>query len=249
MQTQVYSDGSIFIDHYAVLGVDLSAPRSHIQRSFRRLAKVLHPDVAGGDGLKFLELYAAYRVLSDDSLRNHYNIQYVEHAQRKQQVPQEAAGGAGRAGPSPGSERALSTEEVVLPPGRLVFPGNVAVLARRGLLRRKFRRLHRRWIWNINYDVELPLLPRELMSTLVVSIPVVARTLCPDCRGSNLHCPACNGRGSYKNTRIVRLRLNGGLVDGQIIEVPLERLRLESLSYFKKKRLRMRIRLEHAQPA
>lgn len=243
MQATIQSDAHFFVDHYAALGVSLAAPRGDIQRSFRRLAKLLHPDVAGGDGLKFLELYTAYRVLGDNTSRNRYNVQYVGYLNRHgANVPPVTGSAPPSAQPSAHDTGPLESEgRIVVPPGRLVFPGNLAMLARRGLLRRQFRRLHRRWMWSINYDIELPLLARELSSPLLVAIPVVARTLCPDCRGSNLHCPACNGRGSYKNTRTLRLKLDGGLADGQIIEIPLERLRLESLSYFKKKRLRLRI--------
>lgn len=221
MQTVTDSPGSVFVDHYAALGLDLSATSTQIKRSFRSLAKSLHPDIAGGDGLQFLELYSAYRVLSNNTTRNLYNAQYLAHQR-----------------PSP---QPIAVNRITIMPGRLVFPGNVAVMARRGLLRRRFGRLHRRWMWNVNYDVELPLLREELRGQLLVKLPVVARTLCPDCRGSNIDCPACNGRGSYKNTRTIELRLDGGLVDGQIIEIPLERLRLESLSYFKKKKLRLKI--------
>ena len=241
MQTRIQTDGRVFVDHYAALGVSLAAPRSAIQQSFRRLAKTLHPDVAGGDGLKFLELYTAYRVLGDNASRNQYNVQYLGYLNERSEPAsgkmRDGSGAVHASGPS----LSESGQTLVVPPGRLVFPGNVAVLARRGLLRRKFRRLHRRWMWNINYDVELPLRDSEFARPLLVSIPVVARTLCPDCRGSNLHCTACNGRGSYKNTRLLRLKLEGGLAYGQIIEIPLEKLRLESLSYFKKKRLRLRI--------
>ncbi len=214
------------MDHYAVLGLSIDVTRDEIKRRFRDLAKRHHPDRAGGDGLKFLEIYNAYKVLSNDGSRNLYNpsyLRFIRSAMRDHQGP----------------PRAQAADQI--PISRLVYPGNVADLARRGLLRKKYSSRDRKVHLKIDYDVELPLFPREMNASIIVRIPVVTRTLCPDCRGSNTHCPACNGKGSYRKTRLVRLNLEGGLTDGQILELNLARLRPEPMSYFKKKTLRIKI--------
>ena len=73
------------------------------------------------------------------------------------------------------------------------------------------------------------------------AIPVIARALCPDCHGSDPECFACNGRGSYKSSRMIHLDLDGGLTDGQIIELNLKGMKPGPLSHFKRRTLRLKI--------
>ncbi len=60
---------------YDVLGVPPGAAPAEVKRSFRRLAKRYHPDVSPGRDTseRFLEVQAAYRVLSDPLLRREYD--------------------------------------------------------------------------------------------------------------------------------------------------------------------------------
>jgi molecular chaperone DnaJ len=63
-------------DYYEVLGVDRGAADSEIKRSFRRLARELHPDVNSHDPdaeEKFKEAAEAYEVLSDPERRRTYD--------------------------------------------------------------------------------------------------------------------------------------------------------------------------------
>jgi len=60
---------------YDVLGVRPWAAQVEIKRSFRRLAKRYHPDVNPGQATseRFLEIQAAYRILSNPLLRREYD--------------------------------------------------------------------------------------------------------------------------------------------------------------------------------
>jgi molecular chaperone DnaJ len=63
-------------DYYEVLGVSRGASESDIKRSFRRLARELHPDVNSHDPQaeeKFKEAAEAYEVLSDSERRATYD--------------------------------------------------------------------------------------------------------------------------------------------------------------------------------
>src|SRR3954452_6835348 len=63
-------------DYYDVLGVDRSADEATIKKSFRRLARELHPDVNAHDPEaeeKFKEAAEAYEVLSDAERRRTYD--------------------------------------------------------------------------------------------------------------------------------------------------------------------------------
>ncbi|MEQ8352171.1 MAG: DnaJ domain-containing protein [Leptospiraceae bacterium] len=218
---------TVFVDHYRLLGISPVASTDEIQRAFRRLAKIHHPDKKGGDPLRFHSIYTAYRILSHDSSRRRFDEVFFRHRlkqaglnQTKQVMPRVFRVGA----------------------ERFVYPTSVASLARRGLLRKKFRSRDRRKYLRIDYDLELPLLEREMPGPLRIYVPVVARILCPDCHGSDTDCHACNGKGSYKASRTVRLDLEGGLSEGQILELDLSSLRPDGpLSYFKKKNIRIKI--------
>src|SRR3954465_12493843 len=63
-------------DYYEVLGVPRDAEDSEIKKSFRRLARELHPDVNAHDPdaeEKFKEAAEAYEVLSDEERRRTYD--------------------------------------------------------------------------------------------------------------------------------------------------------------------------------
>ena len=61
-------------DYYEVLGVSRDADEAAIKKSFRRLARELHPDVNAHDPdaeEKFKEAAEAYEVLCDAERRQH----------------------------------------------------------------------------------------------------------------------------------------------------------------------------------
>src|SRR3954469_25712643 len=63
-------------DYYDVLGVSRDADEAAIKKSFRRLARELHPDVNDHDPeaeAKFKAAAEAYEVLSDDERRRTYD--------------------------------------------------------------------------------------------------------------------------------------------------------------------------------
>src|SRR5437588_588561 len=63
-------------DPYEVLGVSSSADETEIKKSFRRLARELHPDVNAHDPdaeSKFKEIAEAYEILSDAERRATYD--------------------------------------------------------------------------------------------------------------------------------------------------------------------------------
>ena len=65
---------AIQVDYYQVLGVSPDAAPSSIKKAYRRLALKVHPDTGSGGNDQFLALHKAYKVLSDPSLRRHYNL-------------------------------------------------------------------------------------------------------------------------------------------------------------------------------
>ena len=60
--------------HYEVLGVGAGASRGEIKAAYRRLAREVHPDAAGGGGDEgFIRLHAAYATLADPDERARYD--------------------------------------------------------------------------------------------------------------------------------------------------------------------------------
>jgi DnaJ-class molecular chaperone len=211
----------VFIDHYSLLETSFGAAPEEIKKNFRRLAKLHHPDRAGGNVLRFVQIYNAYSILNRPEERMRYDRIY------------RLAKAVGR------PHHQLKYHEIA--ESRLIFPGSLEKMARRGLLRKKFRSRDRRYHLQLDHDMELPLKKDEAFQPLAINLPLVARKICPECLGSDIHCAACNGRGSYKTSISIQIRVEGGLTDGQILELDLSRLKPGSMAHFKRKKLRLKI--------
>lgn len=58
---------------YEVLGVSQEATLEEIKKKFRELSKKHHPDIVGGDEEIFIEINIAYKVLSNEEKRKHFD--------------------------------------------------------------------------------------------------------------------------------------------------------------------------------
>ena len=67
------------IDYYAILEVAPDATLAQIKRSYRRLARLYHPDLNSGiQDARIKQLNEAYDILSNAVKRNAYDIQRLE---------------------------------------------------------------------------------------------------------------------------------------------------------------------------
>uniref|UniRef100_A0ACD5Y1Y1 Uncharacterized protein n=1 Tax=Avena sativa TaxID=4498 RepID=A0ACD5Y1Y1_AVESA len=65
---------------YELLGLRAGATGGEIKAAYRRLARELHPDVAGAAGDDFIRLHDAYGTLSDPDARARYDRDVVAQA-------------------------------------------------------------------------------------------------------------------------------------------------------------------------
>lgn len=73
-------------DYYASLELNFGASQSEIKASYRRLAKVYHPDLHFGNRVyeeKFKEINEAYSVLNNEELKNKYDLNYLNNIRYK----------------------------------------------------------------------------------------------------------------------------------------------------------------------
>lgn len=87
-------------DPYAILGVRKDAPQAEIKKTYRRLAKDMHPDRNPDDpGIeeKFKKVSAAYRIIGDEETRARYDRGEI-NAEGQEQAPFGFGGSSGFGG-------------------------------------------------------------------------------------------------------------------------------------------------------
>ncbi|KAI3460407.1 hypothetical protein Pfo_017070 [Paulownia fortunei] len=67
---------------YEVLGVQTGATCQEIKSAYRKLARVLHPDVASNAADEFMQVHAAYATLSDPEKRAVYDSSLFRQRRR-----------------------------------------------------------------------------------------------------------------------------------------------------------------------
>lgn len=217
-----------FKDYYQILGVSRSASAEEIRKTFRKLARQFHPDVARNDTsaeTQFKEVNEAYEVLGDPSKRKRYDALASEWRSgaglRSAWNP--SANGAGR----PGSQQGAGFEFRFGGTGfsdffEQVF-GAMGGRARPGFERQPEN--HRNG----------PAKGEDVESNIVVSLQEVLRgstrpitiqrsRTCTRCQGAGhiyqLSCPNCHGAGQTKQIERYQMKIPPGVRGGQRLRLP-----------------------------
>lgn len=139
-------------------------------------------------------------------------------------------------------KRKLEENPLTLPISRVRFSTGIIDLAKKGLMRKGFRNKDRRKVTGINYDLIIDLKETEVARPVIAVIPLTVRIVCGDCMGSDPHCAACNGKGSYKSFRNLKVEFPcSTLVHDRVYEFELSKFRPDSFTHFKKKSLKVKL--------
>jgi len=226
-------------DPYEVLGVARDADEGQIKKSFRRLARELHPDVNAHDPgaeEKFKEAAEAYEILSDPDRRATYDRYGHEGLRSGGFAPNFDAfgsvadifeaffGGASpfsaRRGPSPGADASLAVEIDLAGAARgTSVPVDYEIVGR---------------CEHCHGNGAEPGTPIDTCSRCggagqlqsVARTPfgqIVQATVCPTCGGDGRvprePCKVCRGRGRTVERPRVSVDLPAGIADGQRIRI------------------------------
>ncbi|NHT17814.1 molecular chaperone DnaJ [Cellulomonas sp. IC4_254] len=167
-------------DYYEVLGVERDATPEQIKKAYRRLARELHPDVAGADAGsedRFKDVSRAYEVLSNPEKRRMYDLGADPSA------PGGGMGGQGGFG------------------FQDIFETFFGAAAGAGAQRGPIPRARRGQDALLRLDIDLA----EATFGTHREVPVETAVVCPTCDGSCCRpgtsprtCDVCGGRGSVQ---------------------------------------------------
>ena len=207
-------------DCYRLLCLPYGASGEQIKKKFRELAKKYHPDnsLSGNESI-FRKIYSAYQLLSVTETREQYDRQYLRTFHPEQ-------------------------FEVVIPAERVLFPGSMPVLAKKGLLRKGYRTSDRKKVTGVNYDFCILVTRDESIKRVGVDLPLTVRVMCPACYGSDLYCGSCGGKGNYKGFRFLKVFFEPEIIgNNKIYEFDLSRFRPDKLVHFKKKTVKVLLKV------
>jgi molecular chaperone DnaJ len=206
-------------DYYEVLGVSKGAPEGEIKKSYRRLARKLHPDVNPGDKAaqkRFQEVQEAYEVLRDAEKRRAYDR--FGHAGPSAGFDPGAAGGQGRGGFGgfPGGTGGAPFEG-------FEFQGDLSDLFGNLFGGAGARSRPQPAAGEDSAGIiEIPF--RDAVLGGMASLTIRRDRICEKCGGTGRvgknPCPVCHGAGHLASAETVRIKIPEGTEDGGTIRVP-----------------------------
>lgn len=210
-------------NYYLILGIESNATQDEIQRSFRRLAKDLHPDYYGQDSKPFLDLQEAYAVLSDPERRYAYD--------------------RGRRPIRPRNRGGKVTAEPLIPEDQPLHVGDLSLSRSFRTYSPSFEEVFDR-LWRnfspsqpemdplYSLNVQVLITPQQALRGGRVRLLVPAQFTCHFCHGrggvGRWECARCFGTGQISGEFPVLLDFPPGIVNDHAIQLPLDSLGIEN---------------------
>lgn len=222
-----------FKDYYEVLGVPRTASEDEIKKSFRKLARQYHPDVAKtkkGAEEKFKEINEAYEVLSDPAKRKKYDELGPNWKQGAEFRPPPGWQHEFRQG-GPQFRRGPGGANM----GDFEFEGTTGfsdffeqLFGSRARGRSPFTRggFSEEDLAERGRDVEGDIMVtlEEAMRGSVRSVTLRRAAPCENCGGTGEKgrkaCPVCGGSGQVIKTETYQVKIPSGVTEGQRLRVP-----------------------------
>ena len=231
-------------DYYKVLGVVSTATDKEITRAYRKLAKQYHPDANPGSEERFKEISAAYDVLGDADKRKEY-----DEVRKQGPIPGGFGGGFGTGAPGGGTFRMEDMGNLGdLFGGLFGNRGRTTTTrgpARGADMEAALHLSFSDAVHGVTTSVNVPEDVRCSNCRGTGAAPGTAThtcprcggtgtlnddqglfslsTVCPDCVGRgtlfDTPCPVCQGSGTERKVRSVKVRIPPGVEDGQRIRV------------------------------
>lgn len=202
------------MDLYKILGVTPDASQEAIKKAYREAARRYHPDTAADpDPERFRQVKEAYDILRDPKSRKEYDRRrqlsttytFSYHPYREDWIGESFEE----------AERLFEHLDAIFnfffsrewPPGR----------------RRRRPRAS-------DVGLRLILTPEEAAAGGVVRVPLSFRFQCPSCAGQGFTvfgvCSQCRGSGIIKFKRSIPVKIEPGIADGTIFQIPLSAIGL-----------------------
>ncbi|MCS7299278.1 MAG: DnaJ domain-containing protein [Spirochaetia bacterium] len=200
-------DESDFKDYYEILEVEYGAPVEKIKTNFRKLAKKYHPDVIGSsDGsIDFKIILEAYKVLTDEKLRESYNKEYLT---KKNKVV---------------SKNSDAIKNVI-DPSRVEYKLSLLNISKAGFdLSKGFSR--QEFLEELGEDLVVYLTDKEIEEGAVLVIQLPARSVCNVCYGANRNCYRCDGTGYITTLEDVKVVIPPGVKHSEVMFVDLKKIK------------------------
>jgi curved DNA-binding protein len=212
-------------DYYQVLGVARTATADEIRKSFRKLARQYHPDVAKNKTdaeSKFKEINEAYEVLGDPEKRKKYDELGPNWKQGAEFRPP-PGWGQGQGGGFRSYSKGRPAEDSDFQFGGTGFSDFFDQLfgARGGAASRGRFQQDGEEAEEKGQDVESDILVslHEVMHGSVRPITLQRQAVCPKCHGvtsvNGRICPACHGEGRTVKKENYQVKIPTGVRDGQ----------------------------------
>lgn len=209
-------------NYYVVLGVSRDESPEGIRTAYHKLARRMHPDIAGpADTCRFQEINEAYEVLSDPDRRRAHDREF----------------GA----PASGTEVPVRHEPYRWP----IAPEPLSLFGQPEQTRPTFDGFRERYLrnftaWNVSQaepakslTLEVALSPAEAFFGCTIPIRVPVLGTCPGCRGTGMvfpfPCPDCAGSGLLEEQRTLHIRVPPRVQAVAVLELPPGMLGIRNL--------------------